>query len=390
MSEGRILLLTRHFPPAVSGGARRPFVVARGLRARGWRVTVASPVRPADEDDWIETPHPAGARGDASIGERAAPEARWSEAVKGPLRKLVYWPDNDMGWALAAARSIARAGIEPDWIISTSPPESAHLAGYLAQRATGARWLAEMRDSWIADPLRPELRTSALRRSAERLIARRLLSRCDRIIAVSEAIAAEAAAYLAPGAPPPAVIGHFAEPSGERYAFDGPGPHLLYTGRFSLSHPLRTIGRLLDSFARVRKRIPGARLHLVGLLTEAELSEVVGHSASNAVTVHGETSHQKALAMQASADALILYQQSTSALPGKLGEYLLSTAPILILGDGPWRARLAGAPHFPIEQAEQALLAPRRHPFNATSAALDSYEAVLRDVHARRHRRNQV
>lgn len=390
MGEGHILLLTRHFPPAVSGGARRPFLLARGLRARGWRVTVASPVRPADEDDWIETPHPAGVRGDAAAAERAASQARWSETFKGPLRTLLYWPDNDMRWALAAARAVSRAGIEPDWIISTSPPESAHLAGHLIQRATGARWLAEMRDSWIADPLRPELRTSAFRRSAERLIAKRLFSRCDRVTAVSEPIAAEAGAYLAPGAPAPVIIGHFAEPSGESYAFHGAGPHLLYTGRFSLSHPLRTIGRLLDSFAQVRQRIPGARLHLVGLLTEAELSEVAGHSASAAVTVHGEVSHQQALAMQAHADALILYQQSTAALPGKLGEYLLSTAPILVLGEGPWRSRLAGAPHFPIENVEQALLAPRRQPSNATSAAIDAYEAVLDDVGRKRRGRKDA
>lgn len=377
MDKGHILLLTRHFPPAVSGGARRPFLLARGLRARGWRVTVASPVRPTDEKDWIETPHPAGARGDSANPVSAATRATWSEAVKAPLRRLMYWPDNDMRWALAAARSVGRASIEPDWVISTSPPESAHLAGRLIQRATGARWLAEMRDSWIADPLRPELKTSALRRSGERLIAKRLLSRCDRLVAVSETIAAEAALWLSPGAPAPLVIGHFAEPSGETYAFGGGGPHLLYTGRFSLSHPLRTIGRLLDSFARIREALPGARLHLVGLLTDAELSEVGGHAASAFVTVHGEISHRSALAMQASADALILYQQSTAALPGKLGEYLLSSAPILVLGDGPWRSRLADTPHFPIQDAARALLAPRRAPTNAASAAIDAYEAVL-------------
>jgi len=377
MSKGRILLLTRHYPPVVSGGARRPFLLANGLRARGWRVTLASPQKPDDEDDWIETPHPAGRRGDAAPAGHRPAGANLGEAIKRPLRSLLYWPDNDMRWALSAVKAVTRENIAPEWVISTSPPESAHLAGRLLQRATGARWLAEMRDSWIADPLRPELRSSALRRSAERLIAKRLMSRCDRLVAVSEAIAEEASAWLAPDAPAPLVIGHFAEHAGGTYVFEGKGPHLLYTGRFTLSHPLRTVTRLLDAFAEIRRQIPGARLHLVGMLTEQELAEVSRHSASGHVTLHGEIAQQAALAMQAHADALILYQQSTAALPGKLSEYLLSGAPILALGDGPWRERLSTTPHFPIEKAAEALAAPRRTPANATNAALDAYEQAL-------------
>ena len=190
-------------------------------------------------------------------------------------------------------------------------------------------------------------------------------------------IAAEAASWLKPGAPPPVVIGHCAEPTSEIYSFRGPGPHLLYTGRFSLSHPERTIGRLLGSFERIRARSPGAHLHLVGMLTEAEKSELAAHAVSAFVTLHGEVPHRTALAMQSASDALILYQQSTAALPGKLSEYLLATAPILVLGDGEWRSRLIGTPHFPVEEAEYALNSPRRQPTDVTAAAINAYEAVL-------------
>ncbi len=67
-----------------------------------------------------------------------------------------------------------------------------HLIGAAVQRATGARWLADLRDSLVAHPHR---RTdTAATRAKERLrerVARLVASRADAISCVSEAIAEE-------------------------------------------------------------------------------------------------------------------------------------------------------------------------------------------------------
>lgn len=371
-SKGSLLIVTRHFPPAVSGGARRPFLLAEGLRDRGWRVHVASPAAPAGFPDWIETPHPAGRRGEESAGANPGPSV--SAQTKTRLRHILYWPDADMRWAFSARDAVSRAGVKPGWLMTTSPPESAHLAGFLLKAPLGARWLAEMRDSWIAEPLRPELHESALRRALERRLARTLLSRADAVAAVSPFIADEAQSLSGKRA---SVVGHFARPSATRHTFDRPGPNLLHAGRFTLSHPDRRLDAVLDAFAIAAGQLPDARLHLVGLLTEEERAAAQAHALNSRIILHGEVPHDRALAMQQAADGLILYQPDISALPGKLSEYLLARAPILVVGEGPWTGRLGSIPHFRLRDAARALAAPQRTPRDTLSEALDAYEAIF-------------
>ena len=142
----------------------------------------ASPVAPPDEPDWIASPHPAAERGEAALNRQSTAFTRVVTHAKGAIRRLVYWPDADMRWALRTANAIELATREderPNWIITSSPPESAHLAGALLKRRTGIRWMAELRDSWIDEPLREELRHSRARRFFERGIARKLLARAE-------------------------------------------------------------------------------------------------------------------------------------------------------------------------------------------------------------------
>lgn len=373
-SKGTIIILARHFPPAVSGGARRPFVLTEGLRARGWRVYVASPSAPENYADWIQTAHPAGVRGEAAAAAPDAPHPL--DRVRSLIRHAVYWPDGDMRWALSAARAVRASGVRPNWVISTSPPESAHLAAYLAHRAVGGRWLAEFRDSWIDEPLREELRRSAVRRAIERRLARALIGRADRIVAASSAIADEVLQYRR-RAPDVDVVGHFAAPTSKAWKFDGQGPHLLHVGRFTLSHPERNIVPVLDAFAAGAADLPNARLHLAGQLTPDEIVTVRAKDVAGQVILHGVVPHDTALAMQKAADGLILCQPPITALPGKVSEYLLSTAPILTVGDGSWLSRLAGVPHSPLANFPSALDAPKRCPSDSLSPALDAYESLM-------------
>lgn len=375
-----ILLVARHYPPSVSGGARRPALLAAGLRERGWTVHVASPYAPAGEPDWIETPHPAGLRGDKASAAPAPAQKRWTDDAKAGLRQALYWPDGDMRWGRSVADAVRRAGVKPAIVLTTSPPESAHLAGPVLKRQYGAAWIAELRDSWIEDPLRPELRSSAIRRNIERRIAKALLSKADHVVAVSEAIGAEVSRLAGDKCLPVSVIGHFARTSDSRFAFAGEGPHLLHSGRFTLSHPERRIELVLEAFAKARVELPSARLHLVGRLTPAEIETIHAHVDATNIVLHGEVAYDSALAMQSAADGLVLFQQATSALPGKLSEYLLGQAPILVVGVGPWRARLTGLAHYPLESAALALSAPKRTPTDSMGPAIEAYERIFLTV----------
>ena len=95
-------------------------------------------------------------------GGKPAEQLRGKEGVERALvharlhaRRLLV-PDESVSWNLtaipAAIRLVRRHAI--DWVITTSPPVSVHLVGAAVQRATGARWLADLRDSVVAHPHR--------------------------------------------------------------------------------------------------------------------------------------------------------------------------------------------------------------------------------------------
>lgn len=374
MSRPFLLIVTRHYPPEISGGARRPFLLAKGLRKRGWRVAVASPFAPDGEPDWIRTPHPAAERGRLAA---EAGEDRKEPGWKSWARRMVRWPDNEIGWADQAVRAVIASGLMPDWVLTTSPPESAHAVGERLKRALGVRWALEMRDSWIEEPLRQELAAPGIRRKVEQGMAARWLAAADARIAVSDALAAEMQRLAPHTQSPLSVIGHFADPPPAPFRFEGGGPHLLHSGSFTLSHADRKVGALLSAFGALRTRFAAARLHLAGRLTALERAEILVSPQAEAVILHGELPYRESRALQAGANALILYQQGIDALPGKVAEYLECTAPILTLGDGAWKSRLGDVQHWTMEQAPEALMSAPRIPAGSLGAALYAYESLL-------------
>ena len=77
-------------------------------------------------------------------------------------------------------------------MLTTSPPGSVHLVGAAVRRATGARWVADLRDSLVAHPhMRAESRLVRAKELGQHGVARVVARRADAIACVSEAIAAE-------------------------------------------------------------------------------------------------------------------------------------------------------------------------------------------------------
>jgi len=113
-------------------------------------------------------------------------------AKVGASRLLV--PDASVTWNLtaipAAVRIVHREGI--DAVITTSPPGSIHFVGAAAKQATGARWLADLRDPLVANPhRRADTAATRARQAANQQLARLVARRADAISCVSDAIAEE-------------------------------------------------------------------------------------------------------------------------------------------------------------------------------------------------------
>jgi len=326
-----ILLITRHYPPEISGGARRPFLYVAALRQAGHRVTVITPFDLKD-DDSITVSNSAINRGISTRVNPSKPTFRTRLSDK--LRPWVYWPDDNIRWARDVAETLEQSPIDADWMVTTSPPESLHYVGYALSRKFKVKWAAEMRDTWVENPHRKVLRQSRLRAWLERKIAKHYLSRADAITAVSEAVMSEARKYVRPSIPK-CIIPHFCNKTDETYTFDPSTLNLVHTGGFTLSDHRRHLAPLLHALDNISAKRPELVFHIAGPLTKDE--QDMAKQALTNIKWHGLVPLESSRAMQNGADGLVLYSPHGShALPGKYAEYAMAQRPILYFGSGEW------------------------------------------------------
>lgn len=256
-------------------------------------------------------------------------------SLRAVARELLLWPDPDIRWCLRAAETVLADGWRPDWVISTSPPESIHVAGERIARQTGAKWAADFRDLWLEAPHRRE-RRQWHRRIGERMLARRLLPRARLVTAVDPVVAAEAARL---GARNVHVLPHFVSDT-------PPAPaslpkdklNIVHAGSIALSDPQADLAIMLRAFEAGRARNPALFLHLVGRLTDAERALAEASPDANAIRLWSPMPVPDALAIMAAADGLIFIASSKMHVPpSKIADYLTFDVPIIACGDGPWR-----------------------------------------------------
>ena len=343
-----ILLVAYFYPPCRDTGILRPVSMARWLRRLGHRVTVLTTsaygeletdaeepvVRTADAQRWR-----ARLAGAETVG--ALFDSDTYSGKPHPLSKVIVPEPLAVAWApFARRRALALHRRERfDCVITTSPPESAHAVGR-ALRRRGVPWIADVRDAWTFEPLRPAFPTGAQRRLDEAL-ERRWLGAADAVVCVSEPAAAD---LRRRGIADPVVITNgwdpeAVPPAGEPTGLLDPDRFtVLYTGRFG------SYGRdptaLVEGIARLARQRPEVaqqlELAIAGPLTEAE-AELFGRDVSPAkITRIGSLPRERALALQREADALLLiaHPERSQLLNIKLFEYLAAGRPLLALAAG--------------------------------------------------------
>jgi glycosyltransferase involved in cell wall biosynthesis len=204
----KLLIVTLYFPPAGGGGVQRPLKLATHLPELGIETHVLAPDDPKwiHRDDELQPPTLAWVHRARYLGPKGRKPAEELHGTTGIERfarqtqllgRRLLVPDENVSWNLtaipAAIRIVRREGI--DVVLTTSPPSSVHLIGAAVQKATGVRWVADLRDSLVAHPhRRAERLVVRAKEQGEHAVAKLVASRADGIVAVSDAIADEARA----------------------------------------------------------------------------------------------------------------------------------------------------------------------------------------------------
>jgi glycosyltransferase involved in cell wall biosynthesis len=277
--------------------------------------------------------HFESARGDNPAGYAAKP-SRLASAVVPDLSLITWFP-----FALAAALRITRSR-RFDCVITTSPPESAHLVGLALRRLRGISWIADLQDGWTFEATRPAWPLAA-QRKLDRALEATVARNADLVSAVTDPLAADLRERL--GARAETFTNGFdpderSEVSKEQAGLDPDRFSLVYTGRLAFSR--LDAGPLLQAVAVLRERQPEVadRLELVfaGPLTDGERAAIEAADAHASVRALGNLDRTGALGLQGAADALLVLvppDRPRSVATAKLYEYLAAGRPILVLGE---------------------------------------------------------
>jgi glycosyltransferase involved in cell wall biosynthesis len=280
------------------------------------------------------------------------PDGRTSvrSRLLGPLRQLkgrtgvfsaVRQPDLTDSWVTPAI-DWARHHGPWDVVVSSGGPPAAHLAALGVKAGGGCRaWVADFRDLWTNNHIYTGLFPFTL---LERRRERRVLANVDRLTTVSPGLAEPLAAK---SGKPVEVIYNGYDPA----AFAGlpPDPAFPADGRVRLVYTGTVYARGQDLSAVCAAVAGEPRATLVVASDRADLWQAAARRAGlgDRLDFRGSVPRADALRMQRDASALVLldwYDPRHGVLTGKVFEYLMSPAPIWVVGgsaDSP-AARLVG------------------------------------------------
>jgi glycosyltransferase involved in cell wall biosynthesis len=336
----KVLLVTLYFPPAGGGGVQRPLKFATHLPELGIETHVLAP----DDPKWIhrddELPMPTLAwvhrvKFIGPEGRRPAEELHGTMGLERYTRQAslvgrrLLLPDENVTYNLtaipAAIRIVREEGI--DVVITTSPPPSIHFIGAAVKRATGARWIADLRDSVVAHPHRDSQKLSArVKEKGMQGVASLIARQADAIVGVSEAISEEMRAK-SPSAPVVTIANgsDFEDFAGMEYTPS--------TDRFRITHAGSFFGkRDPKPFLTALARVDGVVARFVGDFRAADREWAAG--IMDRIELVPYASHRRALELQRDSEALLLLIPDASGrgkgvLSGKVFEYLAAERPIL-------------------------------------------------------------
>jgi glycosyltransferase involved in cell wall biosynthesis len=338
----KLLLVSLYFPPAGGGGVQRPLKFAQYLPALGIETHVLAPegLQWIHEDEELRVPTQAWVHRARYIGPRGRKPAEELHGTAGATRALVHAklasrrllvPDEAVSWNLTAIPAAIRIARQEkiDAVLTTSPPGSVHLVGAAVKRATGAKWVADLRDSLVAHPHRRDDSLPArVKGTASQGLAKLVSRSADAITCVSDAIADEARGFEPRGRVVTISNGcDFDDFAGLEYR-PGERFRITHTGSFfGKRDPRPFLTALADSGLDVVARF-------VGDFRSSDREWAAGLGLGDRLELIPYASRQRALELQRDSDALLLLipeagGRGQGVLSGKVFEYLASERPIL-------------------------------------------------------------
>jgi glycosyltransferase involved in cell wall biosynthesis len=339
----KLLLVTLYFPPAGGGGVQRPLKFASHLPALGIETHVLAPDDPKWMHEDADLPLPTQAwihraRYVGPRGRRIADEQHGRSGMElalmraSTLGRRLLLPDENVTWnATAIPKAIALARNEGiDVVLTTSPPGSVHLIGAAVQKATGVKWVADLRDSVAMHAHRSTEGIGARAKQKARAGVAHLVARqADAIVCAAESIAVETRGLKPRGRVVTITNGcDFDDFAGLEYT-RGDRFRLTHAGSFFGKRDPKPFLRAL-----AESGIEDVTVRFLGDFRPGDREFMESLGLSDRVELIDHVPRRESLRLQRESDVLVLLipeagGRGRGVLSGKVFEYLAAERPVL-------------------------------------------------------------
>lgn len=352
----KLLIVSYWYPPLPAMGTERIASFVRHLPKFGWqpyvltiRLKQSRVPTPLDEDPALVCRTESfdislaisrlfrSVRG-GTITRAEAGQTRRPSLKKAALAiydRFVAFPDAVWPWRILGRRESLEFAkrIQPDAILSSSPPATAHrIAAYLSGQMA-VPWVADYRDPWSQSAWidLPEV----VRRKARKLELETMRT-ASALCTTSDLLAKDLAALHAK---PTFVVTNGFEPSESTMDRDSTKClTLLYTGMiYPGKRDARLLFEALASFV-AKNNVPQSALRVVfyGPNHDVTMAMALQTGVQSFVECHTRVSRFQSLALQRAADVLLQLEWDSEVtagvFPGKFFEYIGAGRPILAIG----------------------------------------------------------
>lgn len=273
--------------------------------------------------------------GTAGAETFASEDATADRSLTSLLLSFEALPDGDAGWVIPAALAGLRLKKKYDFVISTAPPWSSHIAAIMVGKRYGLPVILDDRDPWAGSTGRMLYMTHPWIRRLDRRLASHCYRRASGIVCVTEP-----ACELHRGRRYGRLVPIVCLPNGfdPRLSERASAPqrqariNISYVG--SLYHgrsPMVILGPALTLPTEIARDF---HFHFVGNISPDEAARIEATDKSFGVTLYGSRSHEFCLERITRSDVcLLLAIGQPSQIPAKLYEYIGLQRPVLTISD---------------------------------------------------------
>ena len=360
-----VLIISYYWPPAGGPAAQRVVKYSKYFPEMGWRPVILTvkdgefpyidPFLKEDVSDDVVVsrtkswePFAFYKKMTRRSGEDALPVGLLTHEKKGFVENTSRWiranlfiPDARIGWVPNAFRMgmrlIRREKI--DLILTSSPPHSSQLIGCALQSKTGIPWIADLRDPWTSIRYYDFAKRSLAARKADAWLEKRVLTRADRVITVSEALATEFKAKLNARVRDKVqvVMNGYDECDFKGYKERGEKFIILHAGNCQAHQNPEALWRSLDKLRRTgRINTDVIEVQFIGKIDPKIMDSAKSCGISDLVKLREFVPHREIVKEMRNASVMLMIVPRVTwnggIVTGKLFEYIGSTNPVLVIG----------------------------------------------------------